>query len=136
MKLEKKDIKSQFTSFVVAGIITTAIQYILLIILVEFNLLTPVFASAWAAFFGAVLSYMLNRRYTFQSKTAHKSAVPKFFTVAAIAISTNAILMYFFINFVGISYIPAQILTTGAIIPLTFGLNKIWSFAEQQTKVE
>jgi putative flippase GtrA len=129
MIIGENTMRRQFSSFVVAGLITTVFQYAILVSLVEFNLLQPVHASVWGAIGGAVLSYYLNRKYTFRSNAAHKNAVPRFFTVAALAIISNALLMFLFVRLLHIPYIPAQIITTGAIIPITFGLNRIWSFA-------
>jgi len=124
------NIVRQFTAFIGVGAIATAAHYAILLLLVEGFDVGPVIASSVGAFFGAVVSYILNRDMTFQSDLPHKTAAPKFFVVAGLAFTANLLLMAFFTLQVGLSYPIAQVITTGLIIIITFGLNKYWSFAD------
>ncbi len=121
----------QITSFIGVGFIATAVHYTILFVLVEGADLGPVTASGIGAFFGGVTSYFLNKSVTFQSDASHKKAAPKFFLVASLAFAANLALMALFTLQWGVYYPIAQLITTGLIIIITFGLNKYWSFAEE-----
>ena len=122
------DIKREFTSFLIVGVVATACHYVLLILLVEGFGAAPVPASAAGAFLGAIVSYVLNRRLTFRSKRKHTITVPRFFTVAAISLATNTALMALLTGPLGWNYLIAQIITTITLILITFGANKLWTF--------
>ena len=118
----------QFVSFLGVGAIATACHYIVLLFLVEGAGMGPVSASAVGAFCGAVVSYLLNRKYTFQSQAAHRRTAPRFFLVAGLALVGNVLLMALFAGIWQWPYFLAQVVTTILLILVTFGLNKLWSF--------
>lgn len=118
----------QFISFFGVGAIATACHYALLFTLVEGAKAAPVWASLCGAVLGAIISYALNRLYTFQSTAQHRKTAPKFFLVAGLAVVLNTALMSILTLWVGLPYPVAQVLTTGLLIIVTFGLNKAWSF--------
>ncbi|MBA4782637.1 MAG: GtrA family protein [Rhizobiales bacterium] len=121
-------IRREILAFLVVGLVATGSHYAVLIFLVEAMQVAAVPASAAGAFLGAVVSYFLNRKLTFRSNRAHRAAMPRFFTVAALSLATNTGLMALFTGPLGIAYLPAQVVTTGFLIILTFGLNKLWTF--------
>lgn len=123
-----QNIIKQFVSFLGAGAIATVCHYAVLVLLVEAIKVTPVPASSAGALVGAFVSYFFNRKMTFQSKIPHKITMPKFFAVAALAVILNTVLMKILTGWLLIPYLIAQIITTGLLIIITFGLNKIWSF--------
>lgn len=122
---------SQFFNFLGVGAIATAVHYIFLLILVEVFGFNVVLSSGLGAFAGAVTSYILNRKHTFNSTLPHSSTMPKFFAVAGLAVIMNVILMKLFTSFFNLPYFLAQVITTGLLIILTFGLNKLWSFNDK-----
>ena len=126
----KRDLVHQFLSFLGAGAIATTCHYAVLVALVEVANVVPVSASALGALTGAAISYYLNRNFTFHSKADHRKTAPKFFAVALLAIVINTALMVVFTIWLLIPYFLAQVLTTGLLIIITFGLNKLWSFKE------
>jgi len=126
----KPDLMRQFITFLGAGAIATAGHYAVLVLLVELGHIAPVTASLIGALTGAVISYYLNRNYTFQSNADHAKTAPKFFIVAGLAVVVNTVLMAGFTIWLNMPYFPAQALTTCLLILITFGLNKLWSFKE------
>ena len=121
---------TQILSFTFVGVIATAVHYGILIALVELWDLSPVTGSAIGAFGGAVVSYGLNRSVTFKARGAHAVTASRFFIVAVAALVVNTALMALFVDGVSMPYIPAQIVTTGLLVILTFGANKLWTFRE------
>ncbi len=126
----KHNLMRQFITFLGAGAIATSGHYAVLLFLVEIGHVLPVMASMVGAVTGAVISYYLNRNYTFQSQADHSKTAPKFFVVAALAIVFNTALMAAFTIWLRFPYFLAQALTTCLLIIITFGVNKLWSFKE------
>jgi len=73
MKKEKGTI-GQFLMFAGVGAIGTVGHYTTLIVLVQFWKVDPVFASSFGFVVGAVINYILNYHFTFQSEAAYGSA--------------------------------------------------------------
>lgn len=126
-------IRREIVVFLLVGVVATASHYALLVFLVEIQKVAAVPASAAGAFLGAVVSYFLNRELTFRSSRAHREAMPRFFAVAALSLATNTGLMALFTGPLGIAYLIAQVVTTGILIIVTFGLNKLWTFRPNKT---
>ena len=116
--------------FLIVGGVATICQYAILIALVELASTDPVIASAIGAFFGAVLNYFLNKFATFKSTEKHKITGPRFVLVAITAMILNTVLMALFTKVLSVSYIPAQIITTGLIVLFTYNANRIWTFKQ------
>lgn len=123
-------IARQFTIFSLVGVIAAVAHYGTLIGLVEFAGATPVPASLAGFGAGALVSYGLNYRYTFQSQKQHREALLKFLVVAGIGFFINGALMGLFTGTLAMHYLPAQVLTTGAILIWTFSCNRFWTFRE------
>ena len=73
----------QFLRFAGAGAIGTAVQYVVLIVLVQLVWAEAVAASFIGFVCGALVNYYLSHRYVFSSNLPHREAVFKFFVVAA-----------------------------------------------------
>ncbi|MEO1066893.1 MAG: GtrA family protein [Pseudomonadota bacterium] len=119
---------SQFASFLAVGAVATLSHYVVLIAGVEGLAMSPVSASGLGAFVGAIVSYGLNRTLTFHSDRAHIEALPRFMTVALLALVANMSLMALLTGPAGLPYLLAQVIVTALLITITFGLNKIWTF--------
>lgn len=122
------DLKREFTSFLIVGIVATACHYVMLIVLVEAFNVNAVSASAAGALLGAIVSYGLNRQLTFRSSRKHRIAAPRFFAVASFSLIANTALMALLTNIFGLWYMIAQIITTALLIVITYGANKLWTF--------
>ena len=94
----------------------------------ESGLLTAVPASVAGFTVGAIINYVLNYRFTFNSKKSHKEAMSKFFIVAIIGAIINTALMYVGVNLLHAYYLLAQIAATGIVLLWNFLINKYWTF--------
>ncbi len=115
--------------FAGVGAIGTAAQYLVLVLLVEGPAVNPVLASTLGFGLGAIVNYLLNYHYTFRSDKSHLEAASKFFSVALVGALTNTLLMYLGTEWLGLNYLLAQILATGAVLVQNFLLNRYWTFA-------
>jgi putative flippase GtrA len=119
----------QFIRFAIVGGVVTAIQYAILIALVQGAIAGAVAASSVGFAVSALANYALNRRFTFRSSQAHAEALPKFAIVALLGLAVNASLIWLFHIPVGLHYLLAQVLATGGTLLWNFTLNRIWTFS-------
>ena len=119
---------TKFLSFATVGVFGTAAHYTVLWALVEAGDV-PVVAATTAGFVvGAIVNYVLNRRFTFVSKAAHSTALPKFLTVAAFGTAINALVVALLVEQTNIYYLVAQLFATGAVLVWNFAANYAWTF--------
>lgn len=121
----------QFATFVGVGLTAAAGHFTTLAILVERQLAGPVLASLAGFIVGSIISYSLNRRFTFESTRTHAGALPRFAAVAGIAFVMTGLLMEVFVHWLGIYYLFAQVITTGMVLVWTFTAYRLWAFAHK-----
>ncbi len=115
----------------VVGIVGTPVHYLTLVLLVEAGGIDPVYATIAGSAVGALVNYLLNHRYTFQSAKAHSDVGPKFFLVALGTGILNAVLVYPGVNLLGMHYLFVQIVATLIVFLSNFILNSAWTFSEE-----
>ncbi len=91
-------------------------------------------ASAAGCLVGAVVSYVLNYRFTFFSDRRHRVAVPIFFLFAGLSLILNTALMAGLSEGLGMHYLPAQVLVTGVLLIWNFFAHQRWTFREQAVR--
>ncbi|MFG1345895.1 GtrA family protein [Xanthobacter autotrophicus DSM 431] len=126
-----RDLIRQFSTFVGVGLAATSAHFAALALVVEKGWLGPVAGSAVGFVVGGVVSYTLNRRFTFESSRSHAGAVPRFLVVALVAFVLNGVLMDVLVHRLGLFYLLAQAITTGIIMLWTFSGYRIWAFAHR-----
>ena len=119
----------QFLLFAGVGAIGTLGHYTTLIVLVQFWAVDPVFASSLGFVVGAIINYILNYHFTFQSDKRHAEALTKFLIVATIGAGINGFIMYIGVENTNINYLLVQIFATGVVLLWNFIVNKLWTFA-------
>lgn len=118
-----------FWRYGLIGGVATGAHYALLVALVEGARTGPGPASASAAGVGAIVAYLLNRRYTFGAVAPHRRALPRFLLTATLGAAGNGLVVWGASAAWGWHYLAAQALATVAILFLTFQLNRRWAFA-------
>jgi putative flippase GtrA len=121
---------SRFVYFTGVGAITTLIQYSVVIGLAQLRNASPVLTSAVGFILGAVVSYILNYRYTFQSTNDHSGAMIKFMVVALIGLILNTFIMAVATEYFSLHYLIAQIIATGLVLIWNFSVHLLWTFRE------
>ncbi len=121
----------QFIKFAGVGVIGTLAHYLVLIISVELFAINVVFSTSMGAFTGAVINYILNYSFTFQSNKKHSEAFAKFIMVAGVGFGLNALFMSVFTHIFGWFYLAAQIITTLLVLVWNFIGNRLWTFAHK-----
>lgn len=126
----------RFVLFVGIGGVSTLIQFLLLILFVECNLLPEIIASAAGYLLSSLFNYWANYHYTFKSSSSHAQTFPKYVLAVAIGLSTNtllfAVFLWLFDNLLTLPrvehYLVAQFLATGITVLLNFAVHKFWIY--------
>lgn len=121
-------LSDQFLRYALVGIAAAIGHYGTLIGLVETGAAGAVAASLAGFVVGGVISYVLNRRFTFESDKSHAGAVPRFAVIAVAAFLMTGALMWAFTTFTPLHYLLAQLVTTGIVLVWTFFANRFWTF--------
>ncbi|QAU33274.1 GtrA family protein [Janthinobacterium sp. 17J80-10] len=122
------DLFRQFVRFFGVGCVSAIGHYGLLILLVQAAGMAAVPASAAGALLGAWINYSLNYRFTFRSNKRHAESVTKFAIVAAIGLLLNTLFMWIGVDWLGLHYLAAQIVTTALVMVWSFVANRFWTF--------
>jgi putative flippase GtrA len=77
---------------------------------------------------GALVNYLIARRYVFASDRPHGSAVPRFALVAAAGAALNTA-MVALVYRAGAHYLVAQVAATGVVLLFNFVANRHWTFS-------
>ncbi|HEX5461237.1 MAG TPA: GtrA family protein [Steroidobacteraceae bacterium] len=118
---------SRFVRFSLVGGVATAIQYVLLVLLVRGVGMAPTPASSIGFVLSAAVNYLLNYRFTFQSDRPHGPAAAKFGLLAATGLVINAAIMHLMIT-TGVHYLLAQVCATAVVLFWNFIGNSLWTF--------
>ncbi len=121
-------IKLQFLRFTLVGGVGTAAHYALLILMVSGRGINPVISSTAGFIAGMVINYLLNRRYTFFSRRAHREAFWRFVAVAFVGMLINSTAMAVFNLGLDIHYLAAQVMATALALSWNFLGSRHWVF--------
>lgn len=113
-------------SFILVGGVATAVQYLLLIALVELFGVFAVTASAVAYGGAAVVSYLLNFHVTFHGRAGHRQALPRFTVVVAIGLGVNTLSFALLLLF--LPYVFAQVGATLVTLVSNYLLHQHWIY--------
>jgi putative flippase GtrA len=114
--------------YIGAGGIATASHYVTMIALVQLAHVLPLAATASGFAAGAGVKYWLNHLMVFRSVEPHTAAMPRFIAMLAIQFLLNAAFFTLFHEVLGLHYVVAQVLTTGALIPPGYLVSRLWVF--------
>ncbi|BBO91709.1 GtrA family protein [Desulfosarcina ovata] len=119
---------TQVVKYLGASIAGTLVHYALLVILVRWYALQPLWASTCGAIAGALVIYLANYFITFHSTRRHISASSRFIAVAAISTGVNGLILNTALTQMNWSLAPAQVFATGIQFSVGFTINRVWTF--------
>lgn len=106
-------IRSSIVRFALVGGVNTAVGY-LVILLLHYRLqLDLIVSNAIGYLVGGVVSYVLNRNFTFSSKRSHLEAAPRFWLTAACCFGLNLLVLEMLLS-AGMHVAMAQAMAVGA----------------------
>lgn len=120
---------AQFLKFAAVGAVGTACHYATLVLWVEV-LGAPVVPGTLVGFcVGALVNYLIARRFVFDSTRPHAAALPRFALVAATGAVINTAIVAL-LNGAGLHYLAAQVVATAVVLAWNFLLNRSWTFTD------
>jgi putative flippase GtrA len=125
--IKSKKMLVKFSSYSLVGMISVLFYFAAIFILVEWFHQEPVLSSALAFVFMTIISYSLNKRFTFRAESS-KGAFRKYLTVSGIAFILNSTIMYIIVHVYSFHYSVGEIVTTLVIPVINFFLNNYWTF--------
>lgn len=128
MDLKIKLLK-QIMRFGIVGCTAAFVNFSIVVGLVEFGSLPPLYANIIAFTFAFQVSYLGHRFWTFhETITQHHVAAPRLLLVSGSNFFANEALFYFFMNMLHLPYMPALLLTLSILPAVTFTFGKFWVF--------
>lgn len=120
-----KKVYLEFIGYNIVGIVNTLFGFSIIFSLM-FAGLSATLSNAIGYFFGAILSYTLNKKYTFKSKEPSKTEALKFFMVLAISYGLNFVTLQILLNHINPYY--AQFISAVVYTLSSFLLAKFFVF--------
>ena len=121
----------RFITFVGIGGLSTLLQFLLLILMVELQLLPELIASPVSYLLSSIFNYFANYHITFTSKKSHAETLPKFIAAVALGLTSNTLLFALFLWLLD-NYLVAQFLATGITVFLNFMVHKLWIYRHHE----
>jgi putative flippase GtrA len=133
---DKKHLVKLF-SYGIIGLIGTLIHFSVLVFLVELFHFEPVLSSSIGFIVTVIVSFYLNRRFTFRIKTS-KTTVTfiKYTLVSCSGFILNSVIMYFSVHMLSLHYSIGQAIVV-VVLPISnILLNNYWTFRESKEGLE
>jgi putative flippase GtrA len=118
----------RFARFALVGGFATAVQYAILICLVEWASVPAVWASTLGYIASSAVNYFLNYTFTFHSAAPHLRSVPRFVLIGAVGVVLNGGVTYVGTAICGMHYLAAQVVATAITLLWNFSANLRWTF--------
>jgi putative flippase GtrA len=114
------------TSFVLVGCLATAIQYVILAILVRLGWNAAV-ASGTGFVINVSIGYWMNYQFTWSSGKNHRETMTKYLVSCLVGLCLNISIVYVLTS-IGLFYLLAQVIATGLTMFFNFFSNDLWTF--------
>ncbi|MEF1289257.1 GtrA family protein [Vibrio sp. M260118] len=112
------------------GVFNTIIGYGTTFILFYFQIV-PEIANAIGYFIGFLVSYFLNKKYTFSSKRRHREDMPRFFVGMLVSYLANITTFIFLFRFLGVNEFFTQFISGGVYVLVGYSISKLWVFNKE-----
>jgi len=118
----------QFFRFLTVGVVNTLVGYGVIFAGMYLAKMSPESSNVAGYAVGLVASYVLNRKYTFNSRQDRRSEIVRFLIVFVIAYVSNFAVLLFLIYTIGMHEGASQVLAGVVYIVASFIMNKYYVF--------
>lgn len=118
----------EFQRFLITGGIATLSHYVVFWLWISLNKDEATIASAIGYLFGAVVSYLLNYYYTFDSKRSHSGTIARFYLMALAGFFINVGIVHGLATSLALNPWLSQVCATGLVFFWNFIVSKIFVF--------
>jgi putative flippase GtrA len=122
---------ARFLRFAGVGAVATAIHYLTLLLLVEFDVADPVLATCVGYLCGAAFSYLANHQWTFGGRAEHGRAAVRYVGMLAFGFALNAAVVWLLHDVAGVWYVAAQVVSTGVGLFVNYAIASRWVYVER-----
>jgi putative flippase GtrA len=122
----------QFVTFFGVGVAATVADWGSFFLLTKFGGLQSVAGALVSYCCGGIVSYLLNRRHTFETDRTHAQAGWRFASVMAVGFTLTGLFMQLFAERWALNEMVSRMLTTGIVFFWNFLAHKTWTFAERR----
>ena len=119
---------NQFLRFLLVGFANTALGYAVIFGAMYLGGLTPELSNAVGYLVGLLVSYFLNRRFTFRSAQRRSTEFVRFVLVFLAAYTANLMVLILLIRGLGIHAALSQVIAGVVYIGTVYFLNKHYVF--------
>lgn len=119
---------SQFGRFFLVGGFSTALQYLILLALVQAGGVDPVVASSVGYVLSALANYDLNYRLTFRSRVPYLGGMLRYALVMTTGLLLNGAIMAAGTKVLGMHYLLAQVVATIVVLFWNFYAHRRWTY--------
>ena len=123
-----KAMLNRFVRFAILGLIPTAAYYLFAISFVETGVLKPAFALPLGFVAAVVVSYQLNKKFTWKPDTPRSSHFQLYLLISVLGALTNYLLYALIVQLFEQSYLYAVLAVTFIIPVQNFLLNEKFNF--------
>jgi putative flippase GtrA len=124
---------NQFSRFLVVGLFNTLLGYSVIFACMYLARIVPEISNVAGYAVGLIASYVLNKNYTFNSKTNNPQEMIRFLAVFGIAYVANLAMLSFLIHKIGVSNGLSQIYAGTAYVFVFFAMNKYYVFTNSRS---
>jgi putative flippase GtrA len=124
---------NQFLTFLVVGFANTALGYTVIFVCMYVGGLAPELSNAVGYLVGLLVSYFLNRHFTFRSAQRRSTEFVRFVVVFMTAYTANLTVLVVLVRGLGIHAALGQVIAGVVYIATAYMLNKHYVF--QSTEV-
>ncbi len=121
-------VKLQFSKFILIGILSTTVNYVIFYVLFHFFNIHYILSSAIGFISGVFAGYGLNRSWTFKVRDKHKMHAVKYCFVYAISLFLGLAFLKSLVSILHVSPKIANILMIGLTTITNFVGIKTWVF--------
>lgn len=116
-----------FKKYLLIGVANTFLGYAIIVSLIYIGVL-PEVSNFLGYACGLVLSYILNKKYCFESNDRHSVAVPKYMISMGICYLLNMLVLLVVYRFYGIDVYVSQFFASCVYVIFGYFLNRNWVF--------
>ncbi len=115
------------------GGFATGLHYLLMALFFMGFGVPVVISSALGFTISAVVNYLLNARFTFESSESHKKTLPRFVITALTGLLVNTVVLSILVS-LGFNAIVSQTLSTVGVLSWNYCINSIWTFKKKKNQ--
>ncbi|MFC5733434.1 GtrA family protein [Cytobacillus gottheilii] len=125
--LLQRDLIIRFLKYSLVGCISVGVYFLSVFIFIEKYQWDQVIGSAAAFIIMTIVSFLINIRYTFNSRFTQRKLV-RFLLVSLVGFLLNVILIFFIVHILSFHYFIGELVTVLVIPLVNFLLNNYWTF--------